>query len=70
MKVKRKIDIWYGRLQDAERYPYLPYWQAQSDEKKFEDAWQMVINAYAIKGEDVSELRLDKTVASFQRCKG
>ena len=67
MTQKREIKVWYGRLKDAERYPDVPYWQAQPDEKKFEAAWQMVIEAYAIKGEDVSELRLQRSIGGLQR---
>ena len=67
MKVKRKINVWYGRLKDAERYPDVPYWQEQPDQKKFEAAWQMVIDAYAIKGEDIRELRLQRTIGGLQR---
>lgn len=43
------MKIWYGKLEDAERYPDVKYWQAQPDAKKFETAWQMVIDAYAMK---------------------
>lgn len=67
MKKRRDMKIWYGRLDDAPRYPDVAYWQAQPDEKKFEAAWQMVIEAYAIKGEDISELRLQRSVGGLQR---
>ncbi len=61
------MKIWYGKLENAERYPDVKYWQAQPDAKKFETAWQMVIDAYAMKGEDVSELRLQRSVGGLQR---
>jgi len=64
---KRDIKIWYGKLEDAERYPDVAYWQSQSDAKKFDAAWQMVLEAYAIKGEDISELRLQRSVGGLQR---
>ncbi len=67
MKKRRNMKIWYGRLDDAPRYPDVAYWQAQPDENKFEAAWQMVIEAYAIKGEDISELRLQRSVGGLQR---
>lgn len=66
MKDRRDIKIWYGRLEDAERYPDVPYRQAQTDEKKFEAAWQMVVEAYAIKGEDISESRLQRSVGGLR----
>lgn len=64
---KREMTVWYGRIEDAERYPDIAYWQSQPDAKKFEAAWQMVIEAYAIKGEDISELRLQRSVGGLQR---
>jgi len=67
MTKKQDLNVWYGRIEDAEKYPDVRYWQAQSDEKKFEAAWQMVIEAYAIKGVDLRESRLQRSVASFQR---
>lgn len=70
MTQKREIKIWYGRLEDAEKYPDVRYWQSQPDEKKFEMAWKMVIDAHAMKGEDLSESRLQRTVASLQRGRG
>ena len=67
MPKKRDIKIWYGRIEDAEPYPDVRYWQSQPDHAKFEAAWQMVIDAHAMKGEDISESRLQRSVASFQR---
>jgi hypothetical protein len=64
---ERNITVWYGRLEDALPFPDLEYWQAQSDEAKFDAAWDMVVEAHAIKGEDLSESRLRRSIASFQR---
>ena len=64
---KRKIDVWYGRLEDVEQFPDLQYWQAQSDAVKFATAWELVLEAHALKGEDLSESRLQRSVASLQR---
>ena len=67
---ERNISIWYGKLEDAERFPDLEYWQQQNDATKFAVAWEMVIEAHAIKGEDLSESRLQRSIASFQRREG
>jgi hypothetical protein len=64
---KREIKIWYGKLEDAEKFPDMKFWQAQPDEKKFAIAWEMVLEAHALKGEDLRESRLQRTVANFQR---
>jgi len=64
---RRHITVWYGRIEDAPRFPDLQYWQAQSDEEKFAVAWEMVLEAHALKGEDLCESRLQRSVARFQR---
>ena len=67
---KRNITVWYGRLEDAEKFPDLQYWQDQSDSAKFAAAWEMVLEAHALRGEDLSESRLQRSVASLQRREG
>jgi hypothetical protein len=67
MKKRRDMKIWYGRLDAAPRYPDVAYWQVQPDEKKFEAAWQMVIEAYAMKGINISKSRMDKSVGGMRR---
>ena len=67
---KREIQVWYGRLNDAEKYPDVKYWRSQPDEVIFDAAWQMVVDAHAIKGEDLRESRLQRSVASLQRREG
>ncbi len=64
---ERNISVWYGRLEDAPQFPDIAYWQAQPDSVKFAVAWDMVIEAHAINGENLSESRLQRSVASFQR---
>lgn len=63
----RTVTEWYGRLEDAQPFPDLDYWQAQSDAAKFEAAWEMVLEAHQIKGEDISESRLQRSVGGLQR---
>ena len=64
---QRSITEWYGRLEEAEPFPDLEYWQEQSDTAKLKAAWEMVLEAHQIKGEDLRESRLQRTVARFQR---
>lgn len=66
----RDIKVWHGKLSDAPRYPDVPYWQSRPDEEKFAAAWKMVLDAYELKGEDLSESRLQRSVAGFQRREG
>ena len=67
---ERSITVWYGRLEDAAQFMDLRYWLAQSDDAKFDAAWDMVVEAHALKREDLSESRLQRSVASLQRREG
>jgi hypothetical protein len=66
----RNITVWYGRLEDAEQFMDLRFWLTQNAETKFDAAWEMVVEAHAIKGEDLRESRLQRSVASLQRREG
>jgi len=63
---ERVIKEWYGRIEHAEPFPDIEYWQRQSDLAKFDVAWDMVIEAHLIKGEDLRESRLQRTVGGLQ----
>lgn len=67
---QRTITEWYGRLEDAELFPDLVYWQAQDDKTKFDAVWEMVLEAHLIKGEDLRESRLQRTVGGLQQRTG
>ena len=45
----------------------LQFWQSQSDAQRFAAAWELVVQAFIIKGRDVSQLRLQRTVERFER---
>lgn len=59
-----------GKIEDLDRSFDLKFWQAQDDTSRFAAAWELVIHAYIIKGRDVSQLRLQRTVENFQRLPG
>jgi hypothetical protein len=67
---ERNISIWYGKIEEAQKFPDLEYWRQQDDSTKFAAAWEMVVEAHAIKGEDLSESRLQRSIASLQRREG
>ena len=56
-----------GKIEELDRSFDLKFWQAQSASDRFAAAWELVITAYIIKGKDVSQLRLQRTVENFQR---
>lgn len=59
-----------GKIEDLHRSFDLQFWQAQSDAAKFAAAWELVITAYQIKGKDLNELRLQRSIEHFQRLPG
>ena len=56
-----------GKIEDLDRSFDLQFWQAQSDGERFSAAWELVVQAFIIKGKDESQLRLQRTVEHFQR---
>ena len=56
-----------GKIENMDRSFDLEFWQAQSDTARFAAAWELVVMASLIKGNDVHQLRLRRTVETFQR---
>ena len=57
----------HGKLEDLDRSFDLEFWQAQSDTARFEAAWELVLTAHRMQGRHVRQLRLQRSVESFQR---
>jgi hypothetical protein len=56
-----------GRIEEMDRSFDLSFWQRQEATARFSAAWDLVVWAAKVKGQDVSQLRLQRTIASFQR---
>lgn len=56
----------YRRLPDLDRSFDLKFWQSRPDAEKFVAAWELVVHSYLLKGKDVSELRLQRSVERFR----
>jgi hypothetical protein len=56
-----------GKLSDLDRSFDLEFWQAQPASERFKAAWELVLHAWEIEGHDVRQLRLQRSVESFQR---
>ena len=41
------------------------FWQSQSDEARLAAAWELVVDAHILKGENVNELQLQRTVEHY-----
>ena len=56
-----------GKIEEMDRRFDLIFWQTQSDEARLEATWELVVESYMIKGKNPDELRLQRSVESFQR---
>lgn len=54
-------------LAEADRDFDLHFWQSQPPSARFAAAWELVENAWAIKGRPAHELRLQRTAHHFER---
>ena len=59
-----------AKLEDSDRSFDLRFWQAQSPRARFDAAWELILHHAKVKGLDVRQLRLQRTVAAFQRWLG
>jgi hypothetical protein len=56
-----------GKLSELDRSFDLAFWQSQPPAARFVSAWELVMHYARIKGLDVRQLRLHRSVESFQR---
>jgi hypothetical protein len=56
----------YGRIAEMDRSFDIAYWQRLGPTAIFEAAWQLVVEAHSQSGRDPNELRLQRSVESFQ----
>lgn len=45
----------------------LAFWQAQTPNVRFIAAWELIVHASKVKGVNVRQLRLHRSVEAFQR---
>jgi hypothetical protein len=55
-----------GKLEDLDRSFDLLFWQSQPTDARFQAAWDLIVHASKVKGINVRQLRLHRTVESFQ----
>jgi hypothetical protein len=56
-----------GKLEQLDRSFDLAFWQAQPAADRFQAAWELIVHASRVKGIDVRQLRLHRSVEAFQR---
>ena len=59
-----------GKINELDRSFDLDFWQAQSPETRFEVAWELIVHYARVKGLDVRQLRLQRSLETFQRQQG
>jgi hypothetical protein len=57
----------FGRIEDMDRSFDIEYWQQQGDAAIFRAAWELVESYWRDRGRDPDELRLQRTLETFQR---
>jgi len=67
MKSKRKISARLIHIKDNDRSFDLEFWQQAGAEARFAAAWQMVLDMLALRGEDVHQFRLQRSVENIER---
>ena len=56
-----------GKITDLDRSFDLQFWQAQTAQARFDAAWELILHAWRVKGNDVRQLRLQRSTETFQR---
>ena len=56
-----------GRLEELDRSFDLQFWQNQTSQVRFQAAWELIVHAWRVKGKDVRQLRLHRSVEYFQK---
>jgi hypothetical protein len=57
----------YGKLADHDRSFDIAFWQSQPPQARFDAAWELIVHASKVKGIDVRQLRLQRSVEAFKR---
>ena len=56
-----------GKISELDRSFDRRFWQAQPPTARFNAAWELVVHYARVKGLDVRQLRLHRSVETFQR---
>ncbi len=56
-----------GKLSELDRSFDLKFWQAQSPNARFKAAWEVIQHAWIVNGNDVRQLRLQRSVETYQK---
>ena len=65
--MRRQIVERHGKLEELDRSFDLDFWRAQTPKARFDATWDLIVHYAKVKGIDVRQLRLQRSVESFQR---
>ncbi len=54
-----------GRIEQMDRSFDLKFWQAQPSKMRFDASWELIVHYMKVKGLDVCQLRLQRSVTHF-----
>lgn len=54
-----------GRIEDLDRSFDLEFWQSQPAQARFDATWELVLQACEVKGIDVRQLRLQRSLETY-----
>jgi hypothetical protein len=56
-----------GKIDDLDRTFDPRFWQMQTPQSRFDASWELIMHAWRVKGNDVRQLRLHRSIETFQR---
>lgn len=59
-----------GKLADLDRSFDVEFWQSQPPKARADAAWELVMHYANVKGLDVRQLRLQRSVENYERQRG
>lgn len=65
--MRKNFVVQRGRLEDLDRSFDIKFWQAQPAKARFDASWELVVHYMKVKGRDVRQLRLQRSVTHFQK---
>ena len=65
--MRRHIVEKHGKPGELDRAFDLAFWQAQPPKARFDATWDLVVHAARVKGIDVRQLRLQRSIEAFGR---
>jgi hypothetical protein len=63
--MKRNFVERRGKIDDMDRSFDLKFWQAQTPTMRFDAPWELIVHYMKVKGHDVRQIRLQRSVENY-----